>query len=90
MSIRLLLILTLFLVSINAADANATAPKSNGLETKKGDKEEKKDDSKMKVAGLYETNKVANVKSLKGNHPVSKPKPFIELPPNFSDLLFRQ
>ena len=39
-------------------------------ETKKGDKE-KADDSKMKVAGLYETNKVANVKSVKGNHPVS-------------------
>ena len=72
MSIRLLLILTLFLVSINAEDKNSTAPKSNGLETKKGDKEEKKDDSKMKVAGLYETNKVANVKSLKGNRPVSK------------------
>ena len=72
MSIRLLLILTLLVVNINAADdKNATKAKSNGLETKKGDKEDKKDDSKMKVAGLYETNKVANVKSLKGNHPVS-------------------
>jgi hypothetical protein len=60
------------MVSVTADDKNATKAKSNGLETKKGDKEEKKDDSKMKVAGLYETNKVANVKSLKGNHPVSK------------------
>lgn len=71
MSIRLLFILGMLMVSTYADDKkDATKPKSNGLETKKGDKE-KADDSKMKVAGLYETNKVANVKSVKGNHPVS-------------------
>lgn len=78
MSIRLLLLLGILLASVSAADDKAAAKgKSNGLETKKGDKEEKKDDSKMKVAGLYETNKVANVKSLKGNHPVSQELTFV-------------
>ena len=69
MSVRLLFILGMLIVGTQA-DGNSSKPLSNGLETKKGDKE-KADDSKMKVAGLYETNKVANVKSVKGNHPVS-------------------
>jgi len=100
MSIRLVLILSLALASIYAADDKAAAPAASSggassggsssssssssskeapkeapKETKKekSDKEEDKESkNKMKVGGgLYTTDKVANVKSMKGNRPVS-------------------
>lgn len=84
MSIRLLLILSLVLVSIYADDKAAAPAKdakpadskssSSGGEKKKDDKsEDKESKNKMKVGGgLYTTDKVANVKSLKGNHPTMR------------------
>lgn len=82
MSMRLILILSVLLLSVNAADAAAAAPpapaaKSEAKDAKKEEKKEKKDsekkdDKKMKIeGGLYTTDKVANVKSNKGNRPVS-------------------
>jgi hypothetical protein len=85
MSIRLVLILSLVLVSIYADDkaaapaaskaASSDSKSSGSKDEKKGDKkdsEEKDSKNKMKVGGgLYTTDKVANVKSMKGNRPVS-------------------
>ena len=87
MSLRLALILSVLLVSIYADDkaaapAKTEAPKekpaaaasSSSKDTKKSEKteEEKESKNKMKVGGgLYTTDKVANVKSMKGNRPVS-------------------
>ena len=54
--------------------AAAPAPKPTQKENEaKGEEEKKKDEKgKMKVGGgLYTTDKVATIKSLKGNHPVS-------------------
>ena len=81
MSMRLILILSVLLLSVTAADtaaapAPAAAPKADakaaGGEKKEKKDSEKKDDKKMKIeGGLYTTDKVANVKSNKGNRPVS-------------------
>lgn len=86
MSIRLALILSLLLASVYADAAPPAAaksapppaaPKSSGgdkpKEEKKDKDEEKESKNKMKVGGgLYTTDKVANVKSMKGNRPVSQ------------------
>ena len=79
MSMRLILILSVLLLSVTAADtAAAPAPaakggdKAAGGDKKEKKDSEKKDDKKMKIeGGLYTTDKVANVKSNKGNRPVS-------------------
>jgi hypothetical protein len=86
MSIRLVLILSLVLVSIYADDkaaapaaskaASSDSKSSGSKDEKKGDKkdsEEKDSKNKMKVGGgLYTTDKVANVKSMKGNRPTMR------------------
>jgi hypothetical protein len=79
---RLILILSVLLLSVTAADtaaapAPAAAPKADakaaGGEKKEKKDSEKKDDKKMKIeGGLYTTDKVANVKSNKGNRPTMK------------------
>lgn len=51
-----------------SSDSKGSTEKS---EKKKEEDQEKKDSKKMKVGGLYTTDKVANVKNMKGNHPVS-------------------
>ena len=78
MSMRLILILSVLLLSVTAADTApaAAAPKAAASaaagEKKEKKDSEKKDDKKMKIeGGLYTTDKVANVKSNKGNRPVS-------------------
>lgn len=83
----MILILSVLLLSVNAADEAAAKPaapappapaaKSNakdaGGEKKEKKDSEKKDDKKMKIeGGLYTTDKVANVKSNKGNRPTMK------------------
>merc|ERR1719331_923043 len=74
---RLILILSVLLLSVTAADTAAApaAAKSASTGDKKDAKKdgEKKDDKKMKIeGGLYTTDKVANVKSNKGNRPTMK------------------
>jgi hypothetical protein len=73
----LILILSVLLLSVTAADTAAApaAAKSASTGDKKDAKKdgEKKDDKKMKIeGGLYTTDKVANVKSNKGNRPTMK------------------
>ena len=77
MSMRLILILSVLLLTVNAADTKAAAPAPAAAGGDKGEKKEKngdkKDDKKMKIeGGLYTTDKVANVKSNKGNRPTMK------------------
>lgn len=69
---RLILILSLLLISsVTAAEKAAAAAKPAEPKEKK-EKDEEKKDNKMKIGGgLYTTDKVANVKSNKGNRPVS-------------------
>lgn len=84
MSMRLILILSVLLLSnvsgvekaaapaaaAPAPAASAAAPAKEEKKKEKGDEEKK--DNKMKIGGgLYTTDKVANVKSMKGNRPVS-------------------
>lgn len=75
MSMRLILILSVLLLSVTAADkaaAPAAAKSAAGGDKKEKKDGDKKDDKKMKIeGGLYTTDKVANVKSNKGNRPVS-------------------
>ena len=87
MSMRLILILSVLLLSnVSGADkaaapaapaapaASAAAPAKDEKKKEKGDDEKK--DNKMKIGGgLYTTDKVANVKSMKGNRPVSLRRP---------------
>jgi len=55
-----------------APAASAAAPAKEEKKKEKGDDGEKKD-NKMKIGGgLYTTDKVANVKSMKGNRPTMK------------------
>lgn len=74
---RLILILSVLLLSVTAADKAAAPAPAAAKSAASGDKKdkkdgEKKDDKKMKIeGGLYTTDKVANVKSNKGNRPVS-------------------
>jgi len=85
MSMRLILILSVLLLSnVSGADkaaapaaaapapaASAAAPAKEEKKKEKGDEEKK--DNKMKIGGgLYTTDKVANVKSMKGNRPTMK------------------
>lgn len=84
MSMRLILILSVLLLSnVSGADkaaapaapaapaASAAAPAKDEKKKEKGDDEKK--DNKMKIGGgLYTTDKVANVKSMKGNRPTMK------------------
>lgn len=82
---RLILILSVLLLSnVSGADkaaapaaaapapaASAAAPAKEEKKKEKGDEEKK--DNKMKIGGgLYTTDKVANVKSMKGNRPTMK------------------
>lgn len=79
---RLILILSVLLLSnvsgvekaaapAAAAPAPAAAPAKEEKKKEKGDEEKK--DNKMKIGGgLYTTDKVANVKSMKGNRPTMK------------------
>lgn len=54
-----------------APAASAAAPAKEEKKKEKGDEEKK--DNKMKIGGgLYTTDKVANVKSMKGNRPTMK------------------
>ena len=96
MSMRLILILSVLLLSnVSGADkaaapaapapaapaASAAAPAKEEKKKEKGDDGEKKD-NKMKIGGgLYTTDKVANVKSMKGNRPVSLRLPTFFLTP---------
>lgn len=78
MSMRLILILSVLLLSVTAADKAAAPAPAAAKSAASGDKKdkkdgEKKDDKKMKIeGGLYTTDKVANVKSNKGNRPTMK------------------